>query len=399
MNKLRSTVYFLAVIILAQGNTNDSPPLRLVGGEGPYVGRVEIFLNNTWGTICDDFFTAYEGAVVCRQLNFTGVLDVVMRFGGGSGPILLDDVHCSCGNESSLLDCNHKRVHNCDHFEDVGIVCNTHNPGREGAVQLVGGETPSQSEGRVELFHNGEWGTLCDVDWDMNDAHVMCRELGFQGALSVSPRGTYSPGVGRIWPYRYNCTGEEDRLSDCAVTVLDECSLTDCSHSYDVGVICVPVIVGLTTTGDSSTIQATPSNEQTSTSPNIQVSTPSSEETSTPPSIQVSTPSNEQTSTPSSIQVSTPSNEISTPPNIQIELVATAVNSTSTSTPESTSTVHDHSPAIIVAVTVSIAVLLLTASTATFTTLLIIAHRRQRILNLVKRTVMFENSSTTKILF
>ena len=125
----------------------------------------------------------------------------------------------------------------------------------------MGGETPSQSEGRVELFHNGEWGTLCDMDWDMNDAHVMCRELGFQGiacsiilrtmscpysygfctgALSVSPRGTHSPGVGRIWPYRYNCTGEEDRLSDCAVTVFEECLLTNCVHVYDVGVICVP---------------------------------------------------------------------------------------------------------------------------------------------------------------
>ncbi len=104
-------------------SADDSPPLRLVGGEGPYEGRVEIFLSNTWGTICDDFFTTYEGAVVCRQLNFTGVLDVVMSFGRGSGPILLDDVHCGCGNESSLLDCNHKRVNNCDHFEDVGIVC------------------------------------------------------------------------------------------------------------------------------------------------------------------------------------------------------------------------------------------------------------------------------------
>ncbi len=97
--------------------------MRLVGGEGPHEGRVEIFLNNIWGTICDDFFREYEGALVCKLLNYTGVLEVTSRYGGGSDPIWLDDVHCGCGNETSLLECYHEKQHNCDHSEDVGVVC------------------------------------------------------------------------------------------------------------------------------------------------------------------------------------------------------------------------------------------------------------------------------------
>lgn len=97
--------------------------MRLVGGEGPHEGRVEIFLNNAWGTICDDFFTEFEGALVCKLLNYTGVLEVKRQYGGGSGSIWLDNVFCECGNETSLLDCSHTQQHNCNHFEDVGIVC------------------------------------------------------------------------------------------------------------------------------------------------------------------------------------------------------------------------------------------------------------------------------------
>ena len=46
------------------------------------------------------------------------------RYGGGTGPILLDNVLCT-GNESSLLECDHNgvEVHNCDHFEDAGVSC------------------------------------------------------------------------------------------------------------------------------------------------------------------------------------------------------------------------------------------------------------------------------------
>ena len=109
-------------------NTEGSPAIRLVGGVVPHEGRLEVFYNGTWGTVCSRFFNKFsEGAVACRLLNYTGVQSVSSAMpatGEILGPIWLDNVDCN-GDEYSLLNCSHSGfgVHNCNHTEDVWIKC------------------------------------------------------------------------------------------------------------------------------------------------------------------------------------------------------------------------------------------------------------------------------------
>ena len=101
--------------------------MSLQGGDYPNQGRVEIFLNGEWGTVCDDKFDLNAGNVVCRQLGFDHAIQFYPRsrhFGQGYGPIHLDDVMCQ-GYEESIMLCHHLDVgvHNCHHDEDVGVLC------------------------------------------------------------------------------------------------------------------------------------------------------------------------------------------------------------------------------------------------------------------------------------
>uniref|UniRef100_A0A3Q4I5G8 HHIP like 1 n=1 Tax=Neolamprologus brichardi TaxID=32507 RepID=A0A3Q4I5G8_NEOBR len=98
--------------------------VRLVGDTRSDRGRVEIYINGEWGTVCDDLWTLVNARVVCRQLGFQHALKAAKNseFGEGKDLILLDDVQC-VGTESSLLDCRHAGVgtHNCAHYEDAGV--------------------------------------------------------------------------------------------------------------------------------------------------------------------------------------------------------------------------------------------------------------------------------------
>ena len=95
--------------------------------DGPdiYQGRVEVFRDGVWGTICDDNWDDQDAHVVCSQLGHEGGLAVnKAEYGKGDGPILLDEVECE-GTETSLIDCVHRQwgEHNCVHLEDAGVQC------------------------------------------------------------------------------------------------------------------------------------------------------------------------------------------------------------------------------------------------------------------------------------
>ncbi|KAA0720894.1 Antigen WC1.1 [Triplophysa tibetana] len=180
--------------------------VRLVNGGGHCAGRVEVLHDGQWGTVCDNNWDMTDAAVVCRELS-CGVPLGIVNFGSGSGQIWMDDVHCN-GSESSLKNCtsNGWGVHNCYHSLDIGIICSNVN------VRLVKGA--SSCSGRVEVLHDGQWGTVCDDGWDVTDAGVVCRELDCGDAVQVLHMSHFGSGSGQIW-MDVSCNGSESTLKNC----------------------------------------------------------------------------------------------------------------------------------------------------------------------------------------
>ena len=102
-------------------------------------------------------------------------------------------------------------------------------------IRLVGGK--DESQGRVELSLDGIWGTVCHESWDIHDAEVVCRQLGYRGALAATLRGSasFAAGTGRIWATNFACKGEEQSLLDCGHSGW---GVHRCDHTSDAGVVC-----------------------------------------------------------------------------------------------------------------------------------------------------------------
>ena len=102
------------------------------------------------------------------------------------------------------------------------------------AVRLADGSL--LSEGRVEVFAFWSWGMVCDDGWDLSDASVVCRQLGFRaGALEASSRARFGRSRGLILLDDVSCEGDEDQLAQCTHQGL---GLHNCHHGEEAGVIC-----------------------------------------------------------------------------------------------------------------------------------------------------------------
>ena len=101
------------------------------------------------------------------------------------------------------------------------------------SVRLVNGST--KYEGRVEVHHNGVWGTVCDDEWDLNDAQVVCTELDDVEAIAAGYSAFYGQGSGQIWLNDVNCVGTEETIRNCSHSGWGS---HNCSHEKDASVNC-----------------------------------------------------------------------------------------------------------------------------------------------------------------
>ena len=103
--------------------------MRLNGGTNKLEGRVEIYYQGIWGTVCDDGWDDIDATVVCGQLGFlNGTTTTPAQLNVVNDPVWLTQVDC-LGNESELTHCIHSgagNIGNCSHMQDVGVQCNAH---------------------------------------------------------------------------------------------------------------------------------------------------------------------------------------------------------------------------------------------------------------------------------
>lgn len=100
-------------------------------------------------------------------------------------------------------------------------------------VRLMGSK--SRCSGRVEILHNGQWGTVCDDNWGLDEAQVVCQQLGC-GRLAANPHAAhFGEGSGIMWIENAHCSGSESSITECALAGYMS---NYCVHKEAASVIC-----------------------------------------------------------------------------------------------------------------------------------------------------------------
>lgn len=216
-------------------------PVRLTNGSSSCSGTVEVRLRASWEPACWALWDSRAAEAVCRALDC----------GGAEAATLLPrptpelPPPPAAGNTSAAANatlagapallCSGTEWQLCEVVEHAcrsdgrraRVIC-----AENRALRLVDGG--GACAGRVEMLEHGEWGSVCDDTWDLEDAHVVCRQLGCGWAVQAVPGLHFTPGRGPIHRDQVNCSGAEAYLWDCAGLPGQHY----CGHKEDAGVVC-----------------------------------------------------------------------------------------------------------------------------------------------------------------
>ena len=90
----------------------------------------------------------------------------------------------------------------------------------------------------MEVKHQGEWGTVNDHNWSMEEAAVVYRQLECGGAVDAPKGAKFGPGIGPIWFHYIYCNGTESLPTQCSYPPLKDHRPEGLSHDGDAGAVC-----------------------------------------------------------------------------------------------------------------------------------------------------------------
>ncbi|XP_051814343.1 CD5 antigen-like isoform X4 [Acanthochromis polyacanthus] len=187
-----------------------SDSVRLVDRSNVCSGRLQVKRNQVWSSVCSDGFDQQDAEVVCRELGCgspSGFEEELY----GEAPEWIPEFRCG-GHESALLHCERSDRDTCSPGTTVTLTCSD-------SVRLVGGT--HRCSGRLQVKRNQVWSSVCSDGFDLQDAEVVCRELGC-GSPSGFKEELY--GEAPEWIPEFRCGGHESALLHCERSDRDTCS-------------------------------------------------------------------------------------------------------------------------------------------------------------------------------